>query len=167
MSWRALVTVPFLLLLSKPALAEPLPSAAVPLRAAELRKIYSGKTIIWSNRDAAYFAPNGKVKVVFTNDNGGDGRTRYTGYSSGSWSVTDNHICWNVSGTAFDTSTKVIDAFSNNVWCWDWYKSGSKYYTRHRNNGRVSTFNTQAIGRLHDGDRVSVWFDEYKVKFKR
>ena len=161
---RFLALLLLLPLVSLPAKAEPLPSGATPLQGTELRKMYAGNSVIWKNRDAAYFASNGKVKVVFTNDKDKSKPYYWSGYANGSWYVKGNRICWNVSGVGMNTSTKALEPIKGHVDCWQWYKVGSTYYTRF---SEAPTFNTKAISRFHSGDKVSVWYEEYRAKFKR
>lgn len=154
-----------------PAVAGQLPNGAVPLQSAELRKIYSGKSIIWGNRDGAYFAAIGQVEMVFSNYN--DGKDRWTGYGVGSWSVKGNRLCWNVSGAGKSVTTGTVEPFKNHVACWDWYKVGPQYYTRWSQLWRPSSANrnseyyTQEVSRLRTGNTISGWYAEYRAKVKR
>lgn len=143
--------------------AEPVPSGARPVEGAELRKIYAGRSMVWSHKDAAYFAPSGKVKTVFTNDTDSSTPDRWTGYASGSWSVKGNRVCWNVSGMGMNMRTKAVEPIRANTACWEWYKAGKTYYTRWSHGPK---FNTTAISRFRSGDRVSGWYEEYRAKFK-
>lgn len=152
------------------AVAGQLPKGAVPVESAELRKIYSGKSAVWGNRDGAYFASNGKVKMVFTNYN--DGKDRWTGYGSGSWSVRGNSVCWNVSGAGMGASTKSVEPYSNHVACWEWYKVGSKYFSRWSQKWRSgknssSGYSASELSKFRGGDEVSGWYAEYRAKLKR
>lgn len=153
-----------------PACAGNLPKGAVPVPGPELRKVYAGKSAIWANKDGAYFASNGKVKMVFTNYN--DGKDRWTGYGSGTWSVKGNQVCWNVSGAGMAASSGAVEPFANHVACWEWFKAGSKYYTRWSQKWRAganssSGYKTSAMSDFRNGDAVSGWYAAYRSKLKR
>ncbi len=162
MKWTALASSLLFLLLSTPVIADELPKGAMPLESAELRNIYSGKSVVWANRDGAYFASNGKVKMVFTNFN--DGKDRWSGYGSGNWSVKGNRVCWNVSGAGMSLSTHAVEPFSGHAACWEWYKSGSTYYTKWSRRGG---YKTTVKSKFRSGDRISRWHEDYKAKLKR
>lgn len=151
------------------SMADPLPKNAKPLSSAEVREIYSGKSVMWGYRHGAYFAGNGKAISVYTNwHNDANPTQKWTGYTTGTWSTSNNQMCWRYSG--FDLND--MKPFSGSQLCWKWYRAGSKFYviqTKKPAGMRASGANdygTNEISKLRNGDRISVWLNEYKSKAK-
>jgi hypothetical protein len=109
-------------------IADPLPKNAKPLTGAEVRELYSGRSIIWGRKQGAYFASNGRVISVYTNwHNDINPSKKWTGYTTGTWSVAANQICWRYSG--FDLIDK--KSWSGGFECWKWYRANSQYWSFH------------------------------------
>jgi len=97
--------------LATTTLAEPLPKDAKPIAAKSLSALYSGNTAKWDN-STAFFAPDGTVKGIFTEENGT--RRAY----QGEWRTKGNEVCMTVKvlKTDWDASTD----------CWKWYLGADK-----------------------------------------
>ena len=60
--------------------------------------------------------------------------------------------------------------FPADMMCWKWYRSGSTYYTiqskmeRGKRPYGPNDYYTKEVTKLRSGDRISVWFNEYKNK---
>lgn len=92
--------------LATAALAGPLPKDAKPIAAKSLSAFYSGNTAKWGN-STAFFAPDGAVKGIYTEENGT--RRAY----QGEWRTKGNEVCMTVKvlNTDWEPSTD----------CWKWY----------------------------------------------
>lgn len=150
-------------------MADPLPPNAKPLSGVEVRKMYAGKSVIWGYKHGAYFASNGKATSVYTNwHNDVNPRQKWTGYTTGTWSTNGNEMCWRYSG--YDLVDK--KAWSGGINCWKWYRAGSRYYVFPSKEPKgmrprgANDYHTNELSKIRNGDRISVWFNEYKSKAK-
>lgn len=96
------------------ACADNLPENAKPMSANEVRSIYSGKSAVW-NDARAFFAPDGSVTGYNTKE-----KVTF----SGSWTVSSNRNCMNITWQKFKSSDS-----GKSSDCWDWYKDGKKIWT--------------------------------------
>lgn len=135
----------FASLLAGSAVAEELPADAVKMSAADLKKVYAGKSSNWT-RSRTYFAPDGTIKWI---------RKDKSAYGDGKWTVKGNRVCmllnWN------DVDSKESGRSKD---CWDWYRSGRKYMTLWsvRFNGEKAKKDDYYDGefrKLQRGDRVT------------
>lgn len=145
--------------------ADPLPTDAKPLPSAEVRKIYAGKSIIWGYRHGAYFASNGTAISVYTNwHSDTKPREKWTGYTTGTWSVKGNQMCWYYGGVSLQDRK----AWGGKSECWKWYRSDSRYFSFHarkpegKRPATADEYDPNELRRFRSGDRIRVWFNAYK-----
>ncbi len=135
--------------LATTAFADPLPKDAKPIAAKSLSALYGGSTAKWGN-STAYFAPDGTVRGIFTEDNGT--RRAY----QGGWQAKGNEVCMTVKvlKTDWDASTD----------CWKWYLGGdgtlwtlwSVHYDKTK--PTKNDYYTDEKSKLSRGDKVSKSF---------
>jgi hypothetical protein len=135
------------------ALADPLPEGAVKMSAAEVQKMYVGKTANWDSMNG-YWSPSKQYLIM--------GKDK-SWYGAGTWAVSGNKMCVNV-----PKSYSASGPGRGGGACWMWVKVGNKTYSNWNRDGKGHPKDGWWDGEaktLKSGDRVTKQVSALKKKW--